>query len=118
MVAKRCYRTLDKPITVFGLEMEDLLGLVAAAGAVLFLVGPLPGVAAGLAGWAGLRALKAGKPPGYVAELLYRKGLFNLVPLLAPVHLLPYRARIRFSPVRGGDDPENPIEKTYWGGVR
>jgi hypothetical protein len=111
MYAKRCYRTLDKPITVFGLEIEDLCGVVLAAGALLFLTRPILGIGGGLAAWAGLRALKAGKPPGYVFEQAYRAGLLRFVPLPAPRRLLPRAARARWSAV-GADAT---LERRFWG---
>ena len=86
---KACPRTLDRPIMIFGLEPEDLVLVGLIAGIILFVVDAIPAVVTGAGLWVGLPRIKAGKPPGYVFELMYRSGLLRWVPafLKAP-HLL------------------------------
>jgi hypothetical protein len=103
----RCYRTLDRPITVFGLEIEDLLLLLAVSGALLFAAGPFVGVGAAFGGYALLRRFKSGRPPGYVYERLYRFGIVEALPFLAVPHLVPIRSR--YSAVA-----DDRLEKFYW----
>ncbi len=72
---RKCPRTLDKPILLFGLEMEDvaLLGTVAGIGSLLF--NPLiPGILA-IVGWIILMQFKKDKPSGYLIHWLYNKGI-------------------------------------------
>ncbi len=79
---RKCPRTLDKPILLFGLEMEDVAVLSLAAGIGSLLIGPMvPGVGAA-AGWIILLRFKRDKPAGYVLHRLYSRGypLRGLVP--------------------------------------
>jgi hypothetical protein len=112
MIAARCYRTLDRPITVFGLEIEDLVLVIVAGGALLFAAGPFLGIGAALALFAAMHRLKAGRPPAYVYERLYRFGIVERCPFLAVPHLVPLRRR--YSPVTSDDEEEHPIENSYW----
>ena len=107
MHVARCYRTLDRPITVFGLEIEDLLLVILLAGFALFAAGPFVGIGLALGLLALLRRFKAGRPPGYVFERLYRRGFTFAVPHLAP--LLP-----RFTAVTSDDEEGHSIEARYW----
>ena len=77
-----CPRTLDKPILLFGLEVEDLaiVLIIGGGGGVLF--GPvLPGLAS-IAAWIFLVRFKRDKPAGYILHYLYAKGsdLPGLIP--------------------------------------
>lgn len=114
MYQARCYRTLDRPITIFGLEIEDLLALVLGAGLLLFLAGPF--LALGLAGFLYVLAhrYKAGKPPGYLYERLFRNGIVFVVRIL----LVPRLVRIRrhYSALTSDDEAGHPIERMYWEG--
>ncbi|MBI4309629.1 MAG: hypothetical protein HY591_04790 [Candidatus Omnitrophica bacterium] len=81
---RKCPRTLDKPILLFGLELEDvaLVSLVVGVGSLL--IGPmLPGTMA-IAGWMVLLRFKRDKPPGYVLHWLYAQG-FQLPGLIRPI---------------------------------
>lgn len=97
---------------VFGLEPEDLVLVGLVAGAILFVVDPVPAVIAGAILWMGISRLKAGRPPGYVYELLHRGGLLRWAPsfLRAP-HLLDPRAR-HLDAFPGDDDDESV--RRYW----
>ena len=80
---RKCPRTLDKPILLFGLELEDvaLLSLVAGVGSIL--IGPMfPGIIA-MAGWVILVRFKRDKPSGYLLHWLYKNG-FELRGLIPP----------------------------------
>ena len=81
---RKCSRTLDKPILLFGLELEDIALLALIVGAGGLLVGPaIPGVIA-IIGWISLVVFKRGKPPGYILHWLYNQG-FDLPGLMAPL---------------------------------
>ena len=78
----KCPRTLDKPILLLGLEMEDLgvLILLGGGGGVLF--GPvIPGIMT-IVGWAMIWRFKRDKPSGYLLHWLYMHGsqLPGLIP--------------------------------------
>jgi hypothetical protein len=72
---RKCPRTLDKPILLFGLEMEDvgLLGAIGGIGSIL--MGPIiPGILS-IAGWFVLIHFKKDKPAGYLIHWLYNVGI-------------------------------------------
>ncbi len=101
-----CPRTLDRPIQVFGLEPEDLVGVGLAAIVLLFLSDGIVAVGTGLGLWIALLRLKAGKPPGHLYALAYRHGLADLLPAAfrAP-QVLPRRVT-RLSPFTGEEDDD------------
>ena len=76
-MARTCYRNVDKPILVAGLEYQDWA--VVLVGFCLFALVPwisnltvlvLTALCATI-----LRVLKASKPRGYLLHMLYRVGL-------------------------------------------
>ena len=72
---RKCPRTLDKAILMFGLEIEDvcLLGVIAGVGSIIF--GPvIPGFLS-MVGWVILMQFKKDKPAGYLFHFLYNQGL-------------------------------------------
>ncbi|MBI4575562.1 MAG: hypothetical protein HY722_04790 [Planctomycetes bacterium] len=88
MGKRRCLRTLDDPVEILGLEPEDWLVLMVV-GAVLFVANGIVAVAFVVAGFLALRAIKRGKPAGYLFYLAYRSGLTRLLPpSRRPPHLL------------------------------
>lgn len=107
-----CPRTLDRPIQVFGLEPEDLVGVGLAAIVLLFLVDGLVAVGTGVGLWVTLLRLKAGKPPGHLYGLAYRHGVADLLPaaLRAP-QVLPRRVA-RLSPFSGEEDDD--LARSWW----
>ena len=81
---RKCPRTLDKPLLLFGLEMEDvsILGLVGGLGSILF--GPMiPGTLA-IFGWIVLMQFKKDKPSGYLLHWLYAQGI-SFPGLITPI---------------------------------
>ena len=83
LMFRKCPRTLDKPILLFGLELEDvaLLSLIAGVGSLL--CGPhVPGVMS-MAGWVILMRFKRGKPSAYLLHCLYKHG-FDVKGLIPP----------------------------------
>jgi type IV conjugative transfer system protein TraL len=107
-----CPRTLDRPIQIFGLEPEDLVGVGLVAIALLFLSDGIVAVGTGLSLWMTLIRLKAGKPPGHLYSLAYKHGLADLLPeaLRAP-HVLPRRVT-RLSPFTGEEDDD--LARAWW----
>ena len=107
-----CARTLDRPILVFGLEPEDLVGVGLLSIVLLFLVDGAIAVGAGLGSWIALLRLKAGKPPGHLFALAHRHGLIDLLPaaLRAP-QVLPRRLT-RLSPFPGEEDDD--LARRWW----
>jgi len=107
-----CPRTLDRPIQVFGLEPEDLVGVGLVAIALLFLIDGIVAVGTGLGLWIALMRLKAGKPPGHLFALAYRRGLIDLLPpgWRAP-QVLP-RSVTRLSPFTGEEDDD--LARSWW----
>jgi hypothetical protein len=72
---RKCPRTLDKAIHLFGLEIEDvgILGGLTGVGSLIF--GPfLPGIIF-ILGWVFLLQFKKDKPAGYLIHWLYSKGV-------------------------------------------
>lgn len=79
-----CSRTLDKPILLFGLELEDIAVWSLAVGLGSLLIGPMiPGIL-GFVGWFGLLYFKKDKPQGHMLHFLYSKG-FQLPGLIYPI---------------------------------
>ena len=83
-MSRKCPRTLDKSLLIFGLEIEDigLLSLVGGIGSILF--GPIvPGIVA-IAAWFILMEFKKDKPNGYLLHWLYDQGI-DFPGLIPPV---------------------------------
>jgi hypothetical protein len=122
MYTRKAYRTLDRPLMFFGLEIEDIFAIFIVSSVIMFAISPL--LAAGFAVACGffMRRLKEGKPSGYVFYLMYKKGLLNFLTLFQFPHLVwippgGARGKVHFSCVEDADvDKENPYEKFYWGG--
>ena len=69
-----CYRSIDKPQILFGLEAEDVAFVVLGIGIGSLLFEPyVPGVL-GIASWIMLVRFKRGKPAGYLLHRLYALG--------------------------------------------
>ncbi|MBN4071826.1 hypothetical protein JYT83_00255 [bacterium AH-315-F18] len=79
-VSRPCLRTLDEAVEIFGLEPEDWT-LLMGVGAVAFLINGIVAIGLIVGGFLILRALKRGKPPGYIFYLAYKSGLTKLLPM-------------------------------------
>ena len=79
---RKCPRTLDKPILLFGLEVEDIGLLFLITGIGSLLIGPMISGVIGMLGGIVLLRLKRDKPSGYVLHWLYARGfqLPGLIP--------------------------------------
>src|SRR5690348_2673689 len=103
MVPRPCLRSLDKPIVaLWGLEPLDLLAILGVVGILMILTNIGIGLLGGLLACLGLKALKAGKPRGYVFGLFYRSGVLRICPeALRPPYLVippaPGSRTLRFS---------------------
>ncbi len=72
---RKCPRTLDKPILLFGLEVEDVGLLVSLWGAGSILIDPLISGVFGIVGWIVLMQFKKDKPAGYLIHWIYSQGI-------------------------------------------
>ena len=112
--SRPCARTLDRPITIMGLEPEEFVLIGIAAGVVMFLVDPVPAVLLGVGLAVFLKRVKSGKPDGYLYYLVYRSGLIRYLPASLRVpHLLkpprpgrPRKIRLSAAPGEEEDDAE------------
>lgn len=90
-MARPCYRNIDRPILVLGLEYPDWAAVLVFF--CIFIVFPwLSNMAVLLMTVlfaAGLRVFKASKPPGYLIHLCYRWGT-PLPWLLPPPRTITY----------------------------
>src|ERR1700681_1501456 len=112
MITRPCLRNLDRAIVaLWGLEPVDLFAIlgVVAVGMVVSNIGIA--LVAGLFVCLGLKALKAGKPRGYVFYLFYRSGVLRLSPppLRPPYLVIPPafgKRSLSFSAAPGPEDDE------------
>ena len=72
---KKCCRTIDKPLLLFGLEPEDVGILSLTSGAIMLFSDTFYAGLMFFGGWIFLRLLKKGKPQGYITHLFYRYGV-------------------------------------------
>jgi type IV conjugative transfer system protein TraL len=94
---KICPRTIDKPLLIGGLEIEDIAILVLGYGLPALIFNPIIPLLAFGVSWPVLVFIKRGKPEGYMLHLLYSYGM-NLK------GLLPSGDKIKYSPF---SRPEN-----------
>lgn len=124
MDPRPCLRNLDRPIVaLWGLEPGDLIVIVGSVAVLLVVSNIGIAVVAGVCVCLGLKALKAGKPRGYVFYLFYRAGLVRMLPeALRPTHLVipPAfgRRTLFFSAAPGPEDAESPEALFYHGDKR
>lgn len=81
---KKCLRTIDKPLLIFGLEPEDVGVLVFCAGSLILFFDAFYAGLVFFGGWIFLRFIKQGKPQGYIVHLLYKHGI-RIKGLINPV---------------------------------
>lgn len=114
---KRCARTLDVPLTFFGLETADLIALMVLGGFLAFAVGSGTAVAVSGGAWFLLSRIKRGKPPGHLVGLLYRWRILAWIPV-GPPHLVrpawDREGRLHFSAVTGEVDRTSAHARFYW----
>ena len=72
---RKCARTIDKPLLIFGLEPEDIGILALASGSMILFFDTFYAGIVFFGGWMFLRLLKRGKPQGYIVHLFYKYGL-------------------------------------------
>ena len=121
MDPRPCLRNLDRPIVaLWGLEPGDLFLILGTVAALLLVTNIAIAIAGGVAACLGLKALKAGKPRGYVFYLFYRAGLIRMLPpSLRPTQLVmpPFfgRRTLTFSAIPDPDDDQSPEAQFYRG---
>ena len=72
---RKCFRSIDKPQILFGLEAEDLAFIALGIGLGSLVFEPyIPGVL-GIISWILLAKFKQGKPFGYMLHWLYNQGI-------------------------------------------
>ncbi len=84
---RKCLRTIDKPLLLFGLEIEDVGILALASGLIILFFDTFSAGLVFFGGWIFLRLLKQGKPQGYITHLFYKYGL-RIKGLIAPPKLV------------------------------
>ncbi len=94
---KKCCRTIDRPLLLFGLEPEDVGILALISGFLIIFFDPFYAGTVFFGGWILLRIMKQGKPQGYLAHLFYKHGV-RIKGLIDP----PERVG-RYSVFGGGD---------------
>ena len=124
MDPRPCLRNLDRPIVaLWGLEPGDLIAIVGVVAVLLVLTNIGIAIAGGVCACLGLKALKAGKPRGYMFYLFYRAGLVRLLPeALRPAYLVAPptlgRRTLSFSAAPGPEDDLTPEARFFRGGKR
>jgi hypothetical protein len=90
MVERPCLRNLDRAIVaLWGLEPVDLFATIGVVAVLMVLSNIGIALVGGLFVCLGLKALKAGKPRGYVFSLFYKAGILRLAPTsLRPPYLV------------------------------
>ena len=122
MIDRPCLRNLDRAIVaLWGLEPGDLFAIIGVVAVLLVVTNIGIALIAGLFVCLGLKALKAGKPRGYVFYLFYRAGLLRLAPasLRPPYLVIPPalgKRTLSFSPAPGPEDDDTPEAIFFRGG--
>lgn len=94
---KKCARTIDRPLLLFGLEPEDVGLLALVSGSLIIFFDPFYAGTVFFGGWLVLRLAKQGKPQGYIAHLFYKHGV-RIKGLIEPP-----KSVQRYSVFGGGD---------------
>ena len=100
-MTRACYRNVDRPILLLGLEYVDwALVLVVFCGCALIpYISNLTVLMVTVICATGLRVLKASKPRGYLLHLCYRWGL-PLPSILPPPRIVPRYSACARTPAR------------------
>ncbi len=121
MITRPCLRNLDRAIVaLWGLEPSDLSAIIGVVAVLLIVTNIGIALVAGLFVCLGLKALKAGKPRGYVFYLFYRAGILRLAPasLRPPYLVIPPafgKRTLSFSPAPGPEDDLTPEARYFKG---
>jgi hypothetical protein len=68
---KQCFRSLGKPITLFGLEIEELAIILIFIGALSSIFNIIFALSGGIVIGIILKKSKKGRPPGFFKHLIY-----------------------------------------------
>ena len=121
MTSRPCLRNLDRAIVaLWGLEPADLFATIGVVAVLLILSNIGIAIVGGVFVCLGLKALKAGKPRGYVFSLFYRAGVHRVVPtsLRPPYLVIPPsfgKRSLRFSPAPGPEDDQTEEARFFRG---
>ena len=121
MIDRPCLRNLDRAIVaLWGLEPVDLFAIIGVVAVGLVVTNIGIGLVAGLFVCLGLKALKAGKPRGYVFYLFYKAGVLRLWPtsLRPPYLVIPPafgKRSLSFSAAPGPEDDETEEARYFRG---
>ena len=72
---KNCPRNIDKPVTLLGLELEDMATVVALIGILRALSNIFIAIAIAVVGGIILKRAKRGKPKAHIQHLFYKMGV-------------------------------------------
>ncbi len=72
---KNCPRTIDRPITLLGFEMEDFVLIIVWLGVVNLIAGGPIALLTTIAITIFLKIVKRGKPRGFLRHILYHWGV-------------------------------------------
>jgi len=84
---RKCLRTIDKPLLLFGLEPEDVGILVLVCSSMILFFDTFYAGIVFFGGWMFLRLLKQGKPQGYIIHLFYKHGI-RIKGLIEPLKIV------------------------------
>jgi hypothetical protein len=121
MIDRPCLRNLDRAIVaLWGLEPVDLFAIIGVVALGMVVSNIAIALVAGLFVCLGLKALKAGKPRGYVFYLFYRAGVLRLWPatLRPPYLVIPPafgKRSLSFSAAPGPEDDETEEARYFRG---
>jgi hypothetical protein len=123
MVERPCLRNLDRAIVaLWGLEPVDLFAIIGVVAGLMILSNIGIALIGGLFVCLGLKALKAGKPRGYVFYLFYRAGVLRLAPpsLRPPYLVIPPAFGMRTLSFSAAPGPEDDLteEARYFRGSK
>ncbi|MBI4245000.1 MAG: hypothetical protein HY606_12995 [Planctomycetes bacterium] len=123
MHEKPCYRCIDKPISICGLEIDDLIVVLLVSGLIYFFCSGIAAVASGIVNFIALRKLKEGRPRGYLFFIVYRAGFFNLWPaFIRPSYIFQlrssFRTQIFLSGISSVSESEFDSVKFWYNGQR
>lgn len=75
MKQKSCPKSIDKPITVLGMEVEDVAVIMVILGVSQIIIGMVLALPLAIIAAFVVKQIKRGKPRGYLQHLLYHWGV-------------------------------------------